>query len=360
MIIRFLLFLISSIFIPAKCFAHVSERALILLLPTEFYIPAGISVLILTILIAYLTPASFISSLFNSYQFKNFNFFSIISDRSFEKIKIITSLFSFLFLIALVYLGFSGSRDPLANPLTLFIWSVWFLLMPVIQITVGNLWAFLNPWYGIGKLFFNKPKVKINDNFSFLFSSAGFLLFSIFMLVYIAPDDPDILEFKLTSFNEISSSGNVDEAKYSEVISNLEEVKASPMSDISDDIEYQYFIDMFKSWRTAGLIASILFIISLIACAVLVVSRIFTILDNGDFLEIPDGIYSITQTGNKILPFVISGLMLIGILLFMIIAPTNSILFDEVDEKGFTAFTWMCLVLPMIYSIFTKFEIDYS
>ena len=47
---RFLLFLISSIILPAKCFAHVSERALILLLPTEFYIPAGISVLILTIL----------------------------------------------------------------------------------------------------------------------------------------------------------------------------------------------------------------------------------------------------------------------------------------------------------------------
>ena len=186
------------------------------------------------------------------------------------------------------------------------------------------------------------------------------LIMSLSAVYYTASDDPDFLEFKLTSFNEISRSGNVDEAKYSEVISNLEEVKASPMSDSSDDIEYQYFIDMFKSWRTAGLIASILFIISLIACAVLVVSRIFTILDNGDFLEIPDGIYSITQTGNKILPFVISGLMLIGILLFMIIAPTNSILFDEVDEKGFTAFTWMCLFLPMIYSIFTKFEIDYS
>ena len=96
---RFLLFLISSIILPAKCFAHVSERALILLLPTEFYIPAGISVLILTILIAYLTPASFISSLFSYYQIKNFNFFSIISDRSFEKIKIITSLFSFLLIL---------------------------------------------------------------------------------------------------------------------------------------------------------------------------------------------------------------------------------------------------------------------
>ena len=186
------------------------------------------------------------------------------------------------------------------------------------------------------------------------------LIMSLSAVYYTASDSGEELEFKLTSFNEISRSGNVDEAKYSEVISNIEEQKASPMSDSADDIEYQYFIDMFKSWRTAGIIANILFIISLIACAILVISRIFTILDNGDFLEIPDGIYSITQTGNKILPFVISGLMLIGILLFMIIAPTNSILFDDIDEKGFTAFTWMCLFLPMIYSIFTKFEIDYS
>lgn len=189
---RLFLFIIFILF-PVISFAHVSERALILLLPTEFYIPAGISVLILTILIAYLTPVSFITSLFKSHELK-INFNKYISINQLENLKIFTSCVSFLFLIILIIFGFIGSRDPLANPLSLFIWSVWFMVMPVIQILLGNAWAFLNPWYGIGKLFFKDKKVyKLNSNYSLIFSSAGFLLFSMFMLVDIAPDDPDRL-----------------------------------------------------------------------------------------------------------------------------------------------------------------------
>ena len=149
---RLILF-ITIILFPFISFAHVSERALILLLPTEFYIPAGISVLILTILIAYLTPVSFITSLFKSYELK-INLNNYISINQLENSKIFTSCVSFIFLIILIILGFTGSRDPLANPLSLFIWSVWFMVMPVIQILLSNAWAFLNPWYGIGKLFF--------------------------------------------------------------------------------------------------------------------------------------------------------------------------------------------------------------
>jgi hypothetical protein len=68
------------------------------------------------------------------------------------------------------------------------------MVMPVIQILLGNAWAFLNPWYGIGKLFFkDKAVYKLNSNYSLIFSSLGFLLFSMFMLVDIAPDDPDRL-----------------------------------------------------------------------------------------------------------------------------------------------------------------------
>ena len=73
------------IIFPLKCFAHVSERALILLLPTEFYIPAGISVLILTILIAYLTPISFITSIFKPLKFKILIFLNAITEKNIKK-----------------------------------------------------------------------------------------------------------------------------------------------------------------------------------------------------------------------------------------------------------------------------------
>ena len=191
--LKSLMFFLIGTFVPASAFAHVSERALILLLPTEFYIPAGIAVLILTILIAYLTPVSFITSLFLSYKFK-VNIHNYISVKAIEDLKILISCISLIFLITLIIFGYIGSRDPLANPLSLFIWSVWFMVMPVIQIIFGNIWAFLNPWYGFGRLFFkNKILFKLDQNYSLVFSSVGFLLFSLFMLVDIAPDDPDRL-----------------------------------------------------------------------------------------------------------------------------------------------------------------------
>tara|TARA_X000000368_G_C23027834_1_gene711079 strand:- start:372 stop:1775 length:1404 start_codon:yes stop_codon:yes gene_type:complete len=191
--LKSLMFFLIGTFVPASAFAHVSERALILLLPTEFYIPAGIAVLILTILIAYLTPVSFITSLFSSYKFK-INIYNYSSTKVIENLKILISCISLIFLIILIIFGYIGSRDPLANPLSLFIWSVWFMVMPVIQIIFGNVWAFLNPWYGFGRLFFkNKILFKLDQNYSLVFSSVGFLLFSLFMLVDIAPDDPDRL-----------------------------------------------------------------------------------------------------------------------------------------------------------------------
>jgi len=175
-------------------YAHVSERALTLLLPTEYYIPAGISVLVLTILITYITPKSFIGFLFKPLEIKSIRFSSYLSDYYINILRILISLLSFLFLIFLVILGFIGSRDPLANPLSIFIWSIWFLIMPLVQIIFGNIWTFLNPWYGIGWIVFkNRSIFKLENNISFIFPSISFLLFSLFMLVDISPDDPDRL-----------------------------------------------------------------------------------------------------------------------------------------------------------------------
>ena len=79
---KFILPFIIALISFELCFAHVSERALTLLLPTEYYIPAGISVLVLTIIITYVTPKSFISLIFQSFKIKsisiNHYFFQII------------------------------------------------------------------------------------------------------------------------------------------------------------------------------------------------------------------------------------------------------------------------------------------
>ena len=68
MIINITLFLLILLLSFEISYAHVSERALTLLLPTEIYIPAGISFLVLTILITYISPKTFIGKLFRTYE----------------------------------------------------------------------------------------------------------------------------------------------------------------------------------------------------------------------------------------------------------------------------------------------------
>ena len=53
-----------------------------------------------------------------------------------------------LLLVALVAAGFLGSRDPLSNPLPLTLWTLLWVGLTLAQGMLGNLWAWINPWYG--------------------------------------------------------------------------------------------------------------------------------------------------------------------------------------------------------------------
>ena len=48
----------------------------------------------------------------------------------------------------LVAAGFFGSRDPLSNPLPLTVWTLLWVGLTLVQGLFGNLWAWINPWYG--------------------------------------------------------------------------------------------------------------------------------------------------------------------------------------------------------------------
>tara|TARA_B100000131_G_C18118279_1_gene611982 strand:- start:92 stop:1483 length:1392 start_codon:yes stop_codon:yes gene_type:complete len=189
MLKQYLFFLYVIIFLPFKANAHVSERALVLLLPTEIYIPAGISVLIITILLTYFKPV-----LSNNF-FKKKLLFSIdLNQKLIKSTQSIISIISLIFLFILLYIGWTGSRDPLGNPLPLFIWTIWFVLFPVLIIIFGNIWKFLNPWIGICRILnINSGFINLNKNLNYIPAIFGFICFALFMLVYLAPNDPDIL-----------------------------------------------------------------------------------------------------------------------------------------------------------------------
>ena len=60
----------------------------------------------------------------------------------------VTSCLAAVLLAALVWLGFTGSRDPLANPFPLFVWTVWWIGLVTVQGLIGNHWRWTNPWTG--------------------------------------------------------------------------------------------------------------------------------------------------------------------------------------------------------------------
>ena len=185
-------FVIFSLFVFESSYAHVSERALVLLLPTEIYIPSGIAVLILTIILTYFIPI-ILKNLFNETQIIHFND-NIIFQNLTKYSQNLISTFSLLFILILLLFGWYGPRDPLSNPLSLFIWTVWFIGFPILQIIFGNLWFFLNPWIGIVNISnLNKGFFILREKYYYFPATLSFLIFSLFMLVYLSPNDPAIL-----------------------------------------------------------------------------------------------------------------------------------------------------------------------
>ncbi|MEX0407055.1 hypothetical protein ABGN05_15425 [Aquibium sp. LZ166] len=110
--------------------------------------------------------------------------------------KLVSSSVSFLVLAGLVAAGFQGSRDPLSNPLPLVVWTVLWVGIVLLQGVAGNLWRWINPWYGPWRLFvlaagrgtdrwLDYPKA-----LSLWPAFVGLSLLAWFELIYPAPDDP--------------------------------------------------------------------------------------------------------------------------------------------------------------------------
>lgn len=116
-----------------------------------------------------------------------------------------------------------------------------------------------------------------------------------------------------------------------------------------------------ESWGTAGFITKMMFILALIVCTGSVISRVLNALESADVIDLPDNVFAMNYNIAKFSSFVMSVLMIIGILLFMIISPDSSTMGynQEGVDYGYTFFTWLILILPILYGVFAKLELDY-
>ena len=171
--------------LPGILLAHASEQGFVLLLPTDIYISAGVASVALTVALLAALPAWVASRLFRPLP---------LMPRLDLPLHHLTSCLSALFLAFLVWRGFTGPRDPLVNPLPLFVWTVWWIGLVSLQGLIGNHWRWTNPWTGptaiLSRVTGSRPLLRYPSVLGHLPGIVIFLAFAGFLLADPAPADP--------------------------------------------------------------------------------------------------------------------------------------------------------------------------
>ncbi|WP_246209489.1 hypothetical protein [Pikeienuella piscinae] len=181
-------FAFPAVLAPSRALAHASEGGLVLLLPTDMYLGAGVAVVALTVGLASVSPAASAARLFRGARLRR---------SPGRRPAPVLSWISFLVFALLVAAGFTGARDPLANPLPLYFWTVFWVGLVLAQGVFGDLWSMLNPWEGPYRLIARGGAAPLRSPRAFGCWPGCVLLlaFAGFALADPAPTDPDRLAF---------------------------------------------------------------------------------------------------------------------------------------------------------------------
>ena len=165
--------------------AHVSEGGLVMLLPTGHYAAAGFAVVVVTALAMLALPDNFAGHLFRTWNIR------LVA----PKVLVTTvNLAAFVALLLLLASGWSGTRNPLENPLPLMVWTFWWCILIPVQSLLFDIWRWLNPFAGLARIL---TALRLLGLRSAVLMRLGhwpaaitWLAFVAFYLADIAPDDP--------------------------------------------------------------------------------------------------------------------------------------------------------------------------
>jgi hypothetical protein len=189
---------------PTAAAAHVGGGAFILLLPTHLYVAGGAIVVAVSFALVTLVPARWfarLERLGRRWRVPGLPWRDAAST--------VASLGSLAVILALALAGILGSRDPLANPLPLFVWIVWWVGFTYLHALCGNLWAHLNPWIGLYRVLTMTGRLRRRrERPPFRYPAwtdhwpavGGFLAFAWLELIYPAPADPAVLASLVVSY----------------------------------------------------------------------------------------------------------------------------------------------------------------
>lgn len=166
--------------------AHASGQSLALLLPTTLYTAAGTAIVVLSALATVVFPRLAAENLFQPGKPKKHGIPA--------GAETLSSLACACVFLALVFLGFRGSQDPLGNLLPLTVWTAWWICAPLLCVIFGAVWRFINPWSGpcwlISKAFGRPAILRVSLPRARWPAAVIFVVFSMFLLADPAPDAP--------------------------------------------------------------------------------------------------------------------------------------------------------------------------
>jgi hypothetical protein len=166
----------------APALAHGAERGFVMLLPTQHFVVGGALAVAVSFFAATVIPPAHFERFFGT---------STLPGSFRLPRPAWTSLICGVLLAALILAGFNGARDPLANPLPLTIWTVWWVGIVLAHAVLGHLWLFLNPFTGLlGLAGRRAPLLRLPASTAYLPALLSFALFAWFQLVSPAPEDP--------------------------------------------------------------------------------------------------------------------------------------------------------------------------
>lgn len=186
----FILALFAWVMGATPAFAHGAERGFVLLLPTGHFVLAGTLAVLFSFLALSVAPSQWLP--WQCRKGKPFIFIPQWMAWSVTTMSAATLGF-------LVFIGFEGPRDPLANLLPLTIWTAWWVGLVLAHVMLGNLWTFLNP-FRLLELASACSRLKINPRIRYLPAFFIFLMFAWFQLVAPAPNDPERLALAVTIY----------------------------------------------------------------------------------------------------------------------------------------------------------------
>jgi hypothetical protein len=190
---------------PAAAWAHASDKGFVLLLPTGYYIWGGTSAVAASFLLVLLVPHALVRRAV-TWRLDLCTLPAISTSW--------TSACAFLLLVLLLITGWFGSRDPLENPLSLVVWTLWWGGLTVAQALFGNLWGAINPWIAPCRLLrrawrdnSGRAPLVYPSWLGFGPAILGFFAFAWFELVDPAPDDPARLALAVVIYSAITLVG---------------------------------------------------------------------------------------------------------------------------------------------------------